>query len=63
MFYHELCNKRKAEELLKAIENIHTEIYYKDDLTKPFLLYKNTVFMDLVNNHTYINNIQTTDVI
>ncbi|KAI8092445.1 uncharacterized protein B0P05DRAFT_526342, partial [Gilbertella persicaria] len=37
MFYHQPYNKQKAEELLKMIENIHTEICYKDDPTKPFL--------------------------
>jgi hypothetical protein len=37
MFYHQPYDKRKAEELLKAIEGIHTEICYKDDPTKPFL--------------------------
>lgn len=63
IFYHQSYNKRKAEELLKAIENIHTEIFYRDDPTKPLLLYKNIVFIDPINNHTYINEIEATDVI
>jgi hypothetical protein len=63
MFYHQPYDKRKAEELLKAIEGIHTEICYKDDPTKPLLLYKNSIFMDPVNNHTYINEIETTNII
>jgi hypothetical protein len=64
IFYHQPYNKRKAEELLKAIENIHTEIFYRDDPTKPLLLYKNSLFIDPINNHTsYINEIEATDVI
>ncbi|CAO3620038.1 unnamed protein product [Mucor fragilis] len=62
MFYHQPYNKQKAEELLKAIENIQTEICYRDDPTKPFLLYKNSVFMDPINNHTYTNEIEASDV-
>ncbi|KAI9267369.1 hypothetical protein BY458DRAFT_533980 [Sporodiniella umbellata] len=62
MFYHQPYNKQKAEELLKAIENIQTEICYGDDPTKPFLLYKNSVFMDPINNHTYTNEIEATHV-
>ncbi|CAO3643861.1 unnamed protein product [Mucor hiemalis] len=46
----------------KEIENIHTEICYRDDPTKPLLLYKNSVFMDPIKNHTYMNEIEATDV-
>ena len=62
MLYHKPYNKPKAKELLKVIESIHTEICYKDDPTKPFLLYKNSMFMDPINNHTYMNEIEATDV-
>ncbi|KAI8641451.1 hypothetical protein BD408DRAFT_345990 [Parasitella parasitica] len=62
MFYHQPYKKQKAEELLKAIENIQTEICYRDDPTKPILLFKNSVFMDPINNHTYMNEIEATDV-
>ncbi|KAI7890349.1 uncharacterized protein EV154DRAFT_511830 [Mucor mucedo] len=37
MFYHQPYEKEKAKELLKSVENIYTEVCYKDDPIKPFL--------------------------
>ncbi|KAG2203461.1 hypothetical protein INT47_008188 [Mucor saturninus] len=37
MFYHQPYEKEKAKDLLKSVENIYTEVCYKDDAMKPFL--------------------------
>ena len=63
MFYHQPYNKQKAEELLKAIENIDTEVCYRDDPAKPILLYKNSIFMDPINNHTYVEESKEVDAV